>query len=384
MSSKIEGYFHHFPPKSFNVAIETKASTTMPGSRSVLVAKQDFKAGDLIYKEYPVIATLDHDLHEAGTHCNHCLRAVDPESAITTSDNFKSTFCSSDCQIAAKIQYQNLLFSLEPPLPPQMSLPQPTEQAEKRKTAQEALVGYLAAHPSRDGPALLVAELVARQLALETEKMITTMMPGAVPKAPGGDFADAEGGGYLLADHVERLRFLEAETPEEEVSLLSGVLSAALPGLEAFVTPERYTTFLGKIAYNAFGVCYNGGRLDRPETYTDKTRTPFGTSHQIGSAFYTVSSYLSHSCTPSARPSFDGGNAELHLIATRDIAQGEELSVAFVDVAQPADVRRAELQAGWKFGCTCEKCTEENDETGEAVEDASKLEPTMKRFENQA
>ncbi|KAL1721677.1 hypothetical protein EV715DRAFT_248563 [Schizophyllum commune] len=406
MTSKIEGYFHHFPPKSFNVAIETKASATMPGTRSMLVARKDIKAGEAIYKESPIVATLDHDLHEAGTHCNHCLRViVDREAAVTTSDNFKSVFCSSDCQIAAKMQYQNLLFSLEPPLPPQMSLPLPEEQKEQRQAAQEALVSHLAAHPERTGSSLVVAELVARQLALETEKMISAMMPGAAPKAPGGDFTDAEGGGYLLADHLERLRFLETEAPSEEVKLLSDVLAAALPGLEAFVTPERYATFLGKVAYNSFGVCYNGGRLDRPESYTLKTRTPFGTSHQVGSAFYTVSSYLSHSCTPNARPSFDGesaaeanpdgttelaidGSAELKLVATRDIAKGEELSVAFIDVAQPLEARRAELQAGWKFACTCAKCKEEAEAAageGETVEvpaeDASKLEPTMKRFE---
>lgn len=44
------GYFHHFPPKSFNVAIETKASATMPGTRSMLVAQKDIKAGEVIYK----------------------------------------------------------------------------------------------------------------------------------------------------------------------------------------------------------------------------------------------------------------------------------------------------------------------------------------------
>ena len=119
-----------------------------------------------------------------------------------------------------------------------------------------------------------------------------------------------------------------------------------------------------------------------------------------------MSSYLSHSCTPNARPSFDGesvaeanpdgttelatdGSAELRLVATRDIAKGEELSVAFIDVAQPLEARRAELQAGWKFACTCAKYKEEaaagEGETVEVpAEDASKLEPTMKRFEKTA
>lgn len=138
----------------------------------------------------------------------------------------------------------------------------------------------------------------------------------------------------------------------------------------------------------------------RPED-VEKTRTPYGTSRQIGSAFYTLSSYLSHSCVPSARPSFGSGTAELHLIANRDLKKGDELSVAFVNVVQHADEspvecrrrRRVELARGWRFACQCSRCDEEskamtveekNAQAGETEQkDESKVEASMSRYEDE-
>jgi import receptor subunit TOM20 len=83
-----------------------------------------------------------------------------------------------------------------------------------------------------------------------------------------------------------------------------------------------------------------------------------------------VSAYLSHSCAPSARPSFSSGTSELQLIATKDLKKGDELSIAYVDVVQrPGESaaecrqrRRKELARGWKFACECSRCLKEASE----------------------
>ena len=118
-------------------------------------------------------------------------------------------------------------------------------------------------------------------------------------------------------DHMERLRYVDTEVTQEERTLLSNVLAAALPGLERLLGDDRHDTLKGKIRYNSVGVCFNGGRddrvrhdverifpglplnlilqpatTDRPEDI-ERTRTPHGTSRQIGTAFYYVSSYVS-------------------------------------------------------------------------------------------
>jgi SET domain-containing protein len=42
-------------------------------------------------------------------------------------------------------------------------------------------------------------------------------------------------------------------------------------------------------------------------------------------------------------------------VALRDVAAGEELTHAYVDVTRPAEVRAAAL-AGFGFKCGCERC----------------------------
>ncbi|THV08202.1 MAS20-domain-containing protein [Dendrothele bispora CBS 962.96] len=397
VKDRVEGYYDHFPPKSLGVAVETRKVESSNTAKKVLVVNKDFKAGEVIYKENPVVAALDYDLQNAGTHCSHCLRAVDPPTAVKTpQDPINAVYCSTECQSTAKTQSHALLFTLERPLPAEI----PTEpitpvQLEARRKAQVQYVEHLK-KVNKAAP-LLVARFLARQIALEMNKLI----PGAGEgKDKENDFVDADGGDYLLADHLERLRYLEIKADKEEIELITDVLQTVLPGLEQFVAEERYSVLLGKMAYNAFGVYFDGGREDKPASEIrpedqEKTRTPVGTERQIGTALYTVSSYLSHSCDPSARPSFDNGTSELHLIATRDLKAGDELTCAFVDVTQhesesPVDARRRRrmnLARGWRFACSCDRCLEEaktldlGSTSEEKVKDESKVEASVAHYQ---
>ena len=98
------------------------------------------------------------------------------------------------------------------------------------------------------------------------------------------------------------------------------------------------------------------------------------------------------------RPSFLSGNSELHLIANRAIKKGEELSMAWVDVAQHDGEsveecrrrRRYELARGWKFKCECERCAAEAPAPGsvsaeediDVVKDESRVEESVERVES--
>ncbi|KAF8897884.1 hypothetical protein BD779DRAFT_1782192 [Infundibulicybe gibba] len=399
VKARVEGYYNHFPPKSTNVSVETRE-----GGRKALIVQKDFAAGELIYKENPAVAALDADLEATGKYCSHCFRLIQSAMSIQPppeSNPLSSTYCSKDCMVASKSQSQSLLFSLDPPLPLEIAAAPPQEGAtEARRQAQEKFVEYLKKE-ARAAP-MLVARFIARQVAVETSKMVQDVTKSD-PKKSENDFTDADGGDYLLADHMERLRYLEVTPPKEELPLLVEVLKTALPGLEQFVTEERHSTLLGKMKYNAFGITYGGGRDDKPEPTdrpedVEKTRTPYGTARQIGCAHYTLSSYLTHSCVPSTRPSFSNGTTELHLIANRDLKKGDELTVAFVDVTQHTDEsivecrrrRRIELARGWKFACGCARCEEEGlamtvEEKGGAEQaeqkDESKIEASLSRYE---
>lgn len=127
-----------------------------------------------------------------------------------------------------------------------------------REAAQAAFVQYI--NDKAKAVPLLVARFIARQVANETAKMIPG---GAAVQAAMSDAPEADGGDYTMYDHIERLRYLECDYTEEEVKLLSNVLSTAVPGLEQFVTGDRHATLLGKMAYNSYGICIGGGRDDK-------------------------------------------------------------------------------------------------------------------------
>ena len=163
-----------------------------------------------------------------------------------------------ECQVKSKAQSQNLLFGSEPAIPVALAPDMSPEAQADRESAQIAFVNDIT-RKAKAGP-LLVARFISRQVAGETAKMVPG---GMVPKDALSDCPEAESGEYTLYDHLERLRYLECEAPEDEMKLLSDVLSTAVPGLEAFVTSDRQATLLGKMAYNSFGVCTGGGREDK-------------------------------------------------------------------------------------------------------------------------
>ncbi|KAL6305892.1 MAS20-domain-containing protein [Sparassis latifolia] len=403
VKARVEGYYNVFPRKSMNVSVRPAPSDSL---RKILVVEKDFKAGEVIYKEEPTVAVLDADLQKKGTHCSHCLRDIQKGMAICPTDRLDSVYCSKDCQVRSKVQSQNLLFGLDSVLPPELDNGTGRLTEQERDRAQTQFAAYIK-NSTRAAP-LLVARFIARQVAIETAKMMPKKEGPLADEFVNADKTDAE---YSLYDHVERLRFLDGKVSDEETKLLKDVLAAALPGLEQSLTSERHAMYIGKMTYNAIGVCFAGGRDDKPTPKErpedqERTRTPYGTTRQIGSGLYPVSSYIAHSCAPSARPSFSSGTSELHLIATRNLEKGEEVTMAYVDVTQhPNETlaearrrRRIELARGWRFKCECTRCVEElaaaRNAAGEAgsesesdvgvQKDESKVEDVVQRVERGA
>lgn len=81
-----------------------------------------------------------------------------------------------------------------------------------------------------------------------------------------------DGGDYSFNDHLERLRYTDVGSPEEVGTLFKAVLQFAIPGLEHLASDERLSVYLGMMAYNAFGVCFEGGRGDKVNTQAHSVR----------------------------------------------------------------------------------------------------------------
>jgi hypothetical protein len=278
------GYYETFPPKRMNVSTETIEVTDSSGGKAlkrILIAAKDFVAGEAIYdvtrilapshllvllthekQEQPIVSVLDPDLEGKGSHCSQCLRQIDEGTAIKPdNDRLSSAFCSKECQAKLTAESQSLLFGPEYAIPIELNPNQDAESAKKREDAQTAFARFV--RESGGTQAVLVARFIARQVVNETIKLLPPDHPAATSTQRGADVSELTEHGYTLFDHMERVRYLELEGREAEAEQLRVILKANLQGLEDFVTDERYTVLVGKMAYNAYGISPGRGRDDK-------------------------------------------------------------------------------------------------------------------------
>ena len=87
----------------------------------------------------------------------------------------------------------------------------------------------------------------------------------------------------------------------------------------------------------------------------------------------------------------------MHLIATRDIKAGDEITVSYVDASVHDDEdavqaryrRRKELARGWRFACQCDRCIREAPppsagEKEPLLNDESKVEQIVSQVDREA
>lgn len=66
-------------------------------------------------------------------------------------------------------------------------------------------------------------------------------------------------------------------------------------------------------------------------------------------------SRLNHSCVPNADHFYDDKSGCQSVFSTRNIDQGEEITIPYIDHSQPRRERQAQLST-WKFTCQCPAC----------------------------
>ncbi|KAF6760515.1 hypothetical protein DFP72DRAFT_805061 [Ephemerocybe angulata] len=82
----------------------------------------------------------------------------------------------------------------------------------------------------------------------------------------------------------------------------------------------------------------------------------------LGWGMYVFGSYFNHDCTPTLKKMQHGRS--LHFTTTRDIEEGEELCINYIDVSKGNGVvkRNEEVSKGWFFVCGCARCERERKE----------------------
>ncbi|OZJ01847.1 hypothetical protein BZG36_04940 [Bifiguratus adelaidae] len=309
---KQERYYEVFPPAEMNVKIgEISTGKTEDGKqviRRALVADKDFSAGDILFEEDPVVSGLLPKL-EGQDFCNFCLKQISSGEAVHCKNCDTVVFCSSTCHKTAADQYHQYLCPGKDDI----------------DTKEHAFLDYASENNVK------YPTMIARFLA--------TMVYEETTKTPTGK--DDE---YNTWDHIERLRYLEVQASDKEkkeIELLKGLLGPKVPGIDEFVTEERYLTLKGKLLYNAYGVqTIATGDKEFEASSEDCRELPNGKS--VGTALYRAASYLYKASSPNIKVTFPSRTHRLTVTATKAISKGDELTVSYNEDIKKSDVKEPE------------------------------------------
>uniref|UniRef100_A0A1D1YJT5 Mitochondrial import receptor subunit TOM20 n=1 Tax=Anthurium amnicola TaxID=1678845 RepID=A0A1D1YJT5_9ARAE len=324
-------YFKNFPPKEMNVKVEevSQSSTSDDHIRRALISTKDFAPGDVIFVEPPIASALDPSL-EGDEFCSYCLRELNSAKFEDESDLFGAVYCSESCKDKAMTEYGTLLFTTRDDSPS-------SKEAKLKESVKSGKVKY----------PLMIARFLAKMVYEETQKVATGI--------------EEE---YSTWDHIERLRFLSvnpSDKESKEIKLMRDLFETKVPGMEEFISEERYLMLKGKLLYNAYGIHTEYTQHTIKENLEETVRSSQPTV--IGAGFYRVASYLSHSCSPNTEVRFPDKNNVLSIVAVKPIKAGDELKVSYIRVGdRDTSNRRSELETKWRFKCTCIKCLEETEE----------------------
>lgn len=146
-----------------------------------------------------------------------------------------------------------------------------------------------------------------------------------------------------------------------------------------FLTPEGFRSLFALIGRNGQGIGTSSfsvwvsrvSELFPDDAMTDKLidevyeameRESGEFLNNEGSALYAVQSAANHSCAPNSVATFPHSNHTLVLVANRDLEEGEEVTISYLDecaLTRSCHSRRKILQDNYLFLCKCSRCTEE-------------------------
>lgn len=263
-------------------------------------AARDVRAHDAVLLTEAPLAC-HRTLANATTRCDRCLRETD------------GAYCSTTCEEAAEREYA----------------------AWERDADARELEAYCAARGGLKFP-LLVARIAS--------------------KIASGSLKQSTVDWLCFANGVER-----DPPPQwlEECAALRRAFGEDSKISRDIITPAWYASVTSRLHLNSFRVEIPTA-VD-PSTMDFKTAVAAGlgaieSGVASGTAIYKLPSLFNHSCAPNARASWEHGDSSMTIRATRDIAAGEELTIAYVDVDVAAAARRSKLSEWYGFDCACSRC----------------------------
>jgi hypothetical protein len=267
-----------------------------------LVARADFKKGDLIYKEEPYAVAVDNGL----AVCDHCAAIFCHQNPKFVCGQCEQVaYCSSICR-----QKEQENHSFECPLFEQLS---------------------------KDPPAILskdynfsLAKLLIRAFLYGKREVEIDFVP-----LPG----KSKTFGNLLQLVTSPDVYTDSSKLGDATCLSSYVQTVFESRLGWCPSLPDLVEVLGKEMCNSFGI--------------------YSCKPSEGDGFYVSSGLMNHSCRPNVFRVEDGFTLEFR--AYEDIAKGTELNINYFDIAASYAERQKHLDEIYHFQCGCTRCVHGGD-----------------------
>ncbi|KAH9674076.1 Histone-lysine N-methyltransferase ATXR4 [Citrus sinensis] len=142
-------------------------------------------------------------------------------------------------------------------------------------------------------------------------------------------------------------------SPELILAMEEGFVMLRSAFKKAVLNKQWYTNVLAQIRINAFRIELAGGLY---EDLLSSAAASIESEIAVGNAIYMLPSFYNHDCDPNAHIMWID-NADARLMALRDVEEGEELRICYIDASMARDARQAILTQGFGFQCNCLRCS---------------------------
>ncbi|BAF26493.1 histone-lysine N-methyltransferase ATXR4 [Oryza sativa Japonica Group] len=141
---------------------------------------------------------------------------------------------------------------------------------------------------------------------------------------------------------------------EEEFALLDSTFRKAgfQEEITTFLTKEWYINVLARIRINAFRIELVASSY---ENLLSSAVASVSCDAAVGNAVYMLPSFYNHDCDPNTHIVWLA-SADARLKALRNIEEGEELRICYIDASMDVDARQRILAEGFGFECRCQRC----------------------------
>ncbi|KAL3623634.1 hypothetical protein CASFOL_032450 [Castilleja foliolosa] len=132
----------------------------------------------------------------------------------------------------------------------------------------------------------------------------------------------------------------------------SGIESAQIACILVLLTDEWYTAVLARIRINAFRIELAVGSY---EDLFSSAAASVSAEGAVGSAVYVLPSLYNHDCDPNVNILWME-SVDAKMKALRDIEEGEEMRICYIDASMDYEARQTILYEGFGFQCKCPRC----------------------------